>query len=146
MLSSYSAFARFATALALLCMATVVSAQNYRSFPADAKRAELNFSSGVLTLNNKAVKTMPGTQIRNEANIIIPPGMVPVDAPVKYQLDHHGYLWRAWILSKNEAAQADKNPQQQTLPVPLPANQYDRFTNRDADSTADSGDPLASDR
>ena len=51
----------------------------------------------------------PGGQIRGANNLLVLPAGVPRNSLVKYQLDQSGQLYRAWILTAQEAARPDKS-------------------------------------
>jgi hypothetical protein len=50
----------------------------------------------------------PGAQIRDAANRLVLPVALPAGTPVRYLLDAEGMVRQVWILSPQEAAQADK--------------------------------------
>ena len=76
-----------------------------RSFPANATKGLLTppIQQSVL-INGQAFHASPGLQVRNDQNLIMMPGMLQQTAPVRYQLDQMGNVWRIWILSANELA------------------------------------------
>lgn len=79
-----------------------------RPLPADAKRGYLSHvRENILSLDGKQIKLAPGGQIRGANNLIIVPTALPKNSLVKYQLDASGQLFRAWILTKEEAARPD---------------------------------------
>jgi len=94
---------------ALVLAFAVAGAQaQFRSLPADAKRATLNRIEGpIATIDGKNLRLSPGAQIRDGHNMIIVPTAVPQNLLVKYLLDGQGQIFRIWILSPAEAAQPD---------------------------------------
>ena len=98
---------RFLIALVLASAATVAGAQ-FRSIPADAKRATMTHIAGMtVDMNGNRVLLASGAQIRDSRNLIVVPTALPPGSRVKYQLDSQGQIWRVWILSPEEAAQPD---------------------------------------
>ena len=97
-------------AIVLGLAAAAVSAQlSVRTLPDDARRGYLSFvQENVVSLDGKHIKLAPGAQIRGANNLLVLPTQLPPNALVKYQLDGGGNLFRAWILSAQEAAQPDK--------------------------------------
>ena len=80
-----------------------------RTIPAEAKRATMSHVEGMtVELDGKKMLLAAGAQIRDDRNMIVVPTMMPKGILVKYQLDTQGMIWRVWILSQQEAAQADK--------------------------------------
>ena len=79
-----------------------------RSFPPDAKKGQLSppLQQPVI-IDGVAVRTAPGLQVRNEQNLIVMPGMLQNEVPIRYQLDLMGNVWRIWILSAAEQAAPD---------------------------------------
>jgi hypothetical protein len=93
--------------LALAAAAATAQAQ-FRSIPADAKRATLVPVQGMaVELDGRRVELAVGAQVRDARNLIVLPAALPQSALVKYQLGADGKLQRAWILSPQEAAQPD---------------------------------------
>jgi hypothetical protein len=102
----------FTLALALGAAAALLPSlpayAQFRSIPADAKRATLNQIQGATaTINGKNVQMAVGLQIRDGRNMIVVPTAVPANLVVKYLLDGQGQVFRLWILSPAEAAQPD---------------------------------------
>ena len=81
-----------------------------RTLPDDAKRANLSHvRDNVMSLDGRETQLAPGGQIRGPNNLLVLPTGVPRNSLVKYQLDQSGQLYRAWILTKEEAARPDKS-------------------------------------
>lgn len=99
------------SALIVVCLlfaASAVQAQ-FRTIPSDAKRATMSHVEGMtIELDGRKMPLAAGAQIRDDRNMIVVPAMMPRGILVKYQVDAQGMIWRVWILSPQEAAQADK--------------------------------------
>jgi hypothetical protein len=102
--------ARLLAALALaLAAVTALGQVSVRTLPEDARRGYLSFVQGnIVTLDGKETRLAPGAQIRSANNLLVLPTQLPPNSLVKFQMDGGGNLFRAWILSKQEAAQPDK--------------------------------------
>jgi len=98
-----------------------------RTLPDDAKRANLSHvRDNVMSLDGRETQLAPGGQIRGPNNLLVLPTGVPRNSLVKYQLDKSGQLYRAWILTKEEAARPDKSqPAIQGRPIEEALPQYD---------------------
>jgi hypothetical protein len=97
-------------AAVLLSGTTAAQTFTVRTLPEDAKRAILSHvREDVMSLDGRATKLAPGGQIRGRNNLLVLPTGVPRDSLVKYQLDKSGQLYRAWILTAEEAARPDKS-------------------------------------
>ena len=80
----------------------------FRTIPADAKRATMSHVEGMtVEMNGKRTELAAGAQIRDGRNMIVLPTALPAGVLVKYIPDLHGQVWRIWILSPQEAAQPD---------------------------------------
>jgi hypothetical protein len=80
-----------------------------RTLPADAKRGYLSHvRENLVALDGRQTRLAPGAQIRGANNLIIVPAALPKDSLVKYELNASGELFRAWVLTPDEAAQPDK--------------------------------------
>lgn len=98
-------------AVAALLTAGTAAAQTItvRTLPDEAKRAYMSHvRENVLSLDGVQTKLAPGGQIRGQNNLLVLPVNVPRESLVKYQLDKAGELYRAWILTAEEAARPDK--------------------------------------
>jgi hypothetical protein len=102
--------ARLLAAFALaLGAATALAQAIVRTLPEDARRGTLSFVQGtVVALDGKETRLAPGAQIRGANNLLVLPTQLPPKSLGKYQLDGGGALFRAWVLSPQEAAQPDK--------------------------------------
>jgi hypothetical protein len=98
-------------AVGLALATAAASAQvSVRNLPEDAPRGYLTFVQGnVVALDSKEIRLAPGAQIRGANNLLVLPTALPKNSLVKYQLDGGGNLFRAWILTAQEAAKPDKN-------------------------------------
>jgi hypothetical protein len=80
-----------------------------RTLPEEAKRAYLSHvRENLVSLDGVQTRLAPGGQIRGQNNLLIVPAAIPRESLVKYQLDQSGQLYRAWILTPEEAARPDK--------------------------------------
>lgn len=87
-------------------LATPAWAQGLRSFPADARRAQLEpAATGRVLLDGRAYTLSPGAQIRDTANRIIMPVALVGPVLARFQLDAQGYVHRIWVLTEDEARQ-----------------------------------------
>ena len=95
-------------ALILILAAAGPTFAQFRSIPADAKRATMSHVEGMIVeVNGKRTQLAAGAQIRDDRNLIVVPAALLPGALVKVQLDTQGLIWRVWILSPQEAAQPD---------------------------------------
>ncbi len=79
-----------------------------RTLPEDARRGVLSHvRENLVTLDGKQTRLAPGAQIRGANNLIVVPTAVPKDSLVKYQLSAGGELFRAWVLTAEEAKRPD---------------------------------------
>ena len=75
-----------------------------RSLPVETKRGVMNPPwNGQVQIDGQIYLLSPGVVIRNELNMAIPPMLVQSVAPVRYQTDAFGAVYRVWILSAAEA-------------------------------------------
>ena len=79
-----------------------------RAIPAEAKRGEIRHVQGMIVeIDGKRLSLAPGAQIRDPDNRIVLPAALPAGVLVKYTLDVQENVFRAWILTPDEAAQRD---------------------------------------
>ena len=79
-----------------------------RHLPQEAARGVMQPpSNGQVHIDGRAYLLSPGVVIRNELNLAIPPAMVQAAAPVRFQTDTMGAVFRAWILSAAELGLAE---------------------------------------
>ncbi len=96
----------------LLAAAGSAAAQapSLRTLPDDAKRGVLShLRENLVSLDGVQTLLAPGAQIRGRNNLLVLPAALPKDSLVKYQTDREGALYRAWILTADEAARPDKS-------------------------------------
>jgi hypothetical protein len=100
-----------AAVAALLAAGTAVAQTiTVRTLPDEARRAYMSHvRENVLSLDGVQTRLAPGGQIRGQNNLLVLPTNVPRESLVKYQLDKSGELYRAWILTAEEAARPDKH-------------------------------------
>jgi hypothetical protein len=95
-------------AISLLAAASGAVAQ-LRTIPQEAKRGTMSHvETMTVNLDGQPQELAPGAQIRDAENRIILPMALPQDSVVRYENDAAGKIRRVWILSPEEAAQADK--------------------------------------
>ena len=100
---------RFVLAVAVFAGFSALALAQLRSIPAEARRGEMrHLQEMVIELDGKHARLAPGAQIRDASNRIVLPASVTATALVKYLLDDTGSVQRVWILTPQEAAQADK--------------------------------------
>ncbi|HWI36426.1 MAG TPA: hypothetical protein VNU64_08235 [Burkholderiales bacterium] len=94
----------------LISLAFAASAvAQLRTIPPDARRAQMSHvQENVVTLNGQTAQLAAGAQIRDAMNRIVLPTALPAGSIVKYQLDSAGRVYRAWILTPEEADQPDR--------------------------------------
>ena len=85
------------------------AAAQLRTIPADARRAEMSHvQENLVTLNGQTAQLAAGAQIRDAMNRIVLPTALPAGSIVKYHLHSAGRVYRAWILTPEEADQPDR--------------------------------------
>jgi hypothetical protein len=95
-------------ATVLFILAAGPAQAQFRTIPADAKRATISHVQGMtVELNGKKTEMAAGAQIRDANNMIVLPTALPRDSLIKFVRDAQGQVWRVWILSPQEAAQPD---------------------------------------
>jgi hypothetical protein len=98
------------TIIIALCagFATLASAQ-LRTVPQEAKGGKIeHVQDMIVAIDGVQKRLAPGAQIRDASNRLVLPIALPAGTPVKYLLDPDGMVRRVWILSPQEAAQAEK--------------------------------------
>lgn len=87
---------------------SVPAAGIVRNLPMESKRGVMTPPwNGQVLIDGQTYLLSPGVVIRNELNMAIPPMMVQAPAPVRYQTDAMGAVYRVWILSAAEATLAE---------------------------------------
>jgi hypothetical protein len=87
--------------------ATLASAQ-LRTIPQDATRGTIqHVQEMIVAIDGVQKRLAPGAQIRDGSNRVMRPVAIPSGASVKYLLDAEGMVRQVWILTPQEAAQAD---------------------------------------
>jgi hypothetical protein len=98
------------TIMMLAGFATFASAQ-LRTVPQDAKGGKIqHVQDMIVAIDGVQKRLAPGAQIRDASNRLVLPVSLAAGTPVKYLLDPDGMVRQVWILSPQEAAQADKAP------------------------------------
>ncbi|TAK44626.1 MAG: hypothetical protein EPO27_12180 [Betaproteobacteria bacterium] len=101
---------KFARAAALaLALAVMAASAQVRTIPAEAKRGQMrHLQEMTVDINGRAMQLAPGAQIRDASNLVVMPSALPARSLVKFTLDANGHVSRVWILTAQEAAQADR--------------------------------------
>ena len=93
----------------LIMLSSPVASQLHRNFPTDSKLGKLTaVSFPQFTINGQVMMMGAGGQIRGVDNLIILPNVANYIGMVRYQLDIAGNLHRVWILTQEEANQAER--------------------------------------
>lgn len=103
------------TLLAVITCATVLSAgalAQVRQIPDHARRGTIvHVQDAIVEIDGQRMRMSAGAQARGPNNLIIVPMSLPPGALVKYTLDGTGQIHRVWVLTPEEAAAPDRNPQ-----------------------------------
>ena len=105
---------RLKLVLALLLAALSAPAAAQRVIPQDAQRAVLRVVSDmVVDLNGEQRVLAPGVLIRDPMNMLMLPGALPPRQPllVRVRFDPDGTVRHVWILTPEEIAAAEREPQ-----------------------------------
>ena len=98
-------------ALVLLAGLTTLSLAQVRRIPDDAKRGVIRHQQEMIVeIDGVPMRLAPGAQVRSTSNLFIVPSAIPPGTLVKYTLDADGTVRQVWLLTPEEAAQADKAP------------------------------------
>jgi hypothetical protein len=93
----------------LLAGFAIAAPAQLRTVPAEAKRGKIEHVQEMIVAIDGVKKALaPGAQIRDASNRLVLPVAIPAGTPMKYLLDADGMVSRVWILTPQEAAQADK--------------------------------------
>ncbi len=91
----------------LIALLAAPAAAQLRTIPQDAQRGEIrHVQASTVELNGRTVQLAPGAQIRDTSNRIIVPTALPAGALVKFRADAMGQIREVWLLTPQEAAQA----------------------------------------
>ncbi|MCE4552961.1 hypothetical protein [Pelomonas cellulosilytica] len=95
-----------ALGLALAASCVVAHAQTHRPFPANALRGELMVTQFPdVLLNGKPARLAPGSRVRNDANLWVPPaGLTGQKLSVHYTVEGNGLIQDVWVLNPAELA------------------------------------------
>ncbi|SEF41325.1 hypothetical protein [Nitrosomonas ureae] len=94
-------------------MSPSIFSQQTRKFPVNSQLGNLTaVSFPLFVINNQQMQIGPGGQIRGIDNLIILPNAANYVGLVRYQLDIMGNLHRVWILTPEEAKEAENQGQQ----------------------------------
>jgi hypothetical protein len=99
-----------------------------RAIPIEARRAKIApYNTSFLRVENQLVRLLPGVRIYNDQNRTITPGKVPQDAIARIRYNDSGEIRELWILTSEEIARKDPNPESARRPgrspivTPIPA-------------------------
>jgi hypothetical protein len=96
-------------AFALLAVFAALAFAQLRTIPDDAKRGTMrHVQETIVEIDGQQQRLSAGAQIRSASNMILVPTAVPPGSLVKYRLDQEGLVRQVWLLTPEEAAQADK--------------------------------------
>ena len=88
----------------------IAASAQLRTIPQDAKRGTIaHLQEMIVAIDGVKRRLAPGAQIRDASNRLMLPVAIPSGTSVKYMLDAEGMVSRVWILTPQEAAQADKS-------------------------------------
>ena len=127
--------ARLATMAAAACLALGVQAQTNptRELPKNARTGYLtHVVENAFTLDGQRILLSPGGVIRGTNNHIVLPNALPKESLVLYTKDPNGNLFRAWVLTRDEATKvgvASAVPWQTSPEVGTPVGQVLNTTN-----------------
>ena len=83
-----------------------------RQIPDFAKRGNIvHIQETIVKIDREQMRLSAGAQIRSQDNLIMVPMSLPPGALVKYTLDATGQIHRVWVLTAEEAAAPDKQPE-----------------------------------
>ena len=100
------------TALFLAVLAAAPALAQSRPIPDDAKRGVMSHVQDMLvSIDGTTMRLAPGANIRDRNNFIIVPTALPAGgALADYTLDANGQVFRAWLLTEEEATRPKKKP------------------------------------
>jgi hypothetical protein len=76
-----------------------------RILPGETRKGIMTSSAfGHIVIDGTSMPLSPGVQIRNDLNMLVMPSMIQGPAPIRYQVDVTGFVFRVWILSATEAS------------------------------------------
>jgi hypothetical protein len=77
-----------------------------RVFPDGTAKGELQPITSMMevTINGNVYPRAPGMLIRNQQNLIVMQNTIQSNAPVRYQVDGSGAVFRVWLLTQAEIA------------------------------------------
>jgi hypothetical protein len=96
-------------AILLLAALPVAALAQLRTIPQDAKRGQLRHLQEMdVSVDGVRESLAPGAQIRDASNRVVLPATVQSETPIRYRRDREGRVNQVWILSAEEAAQAQE--------------------------------------
>jgi hypothetical protein len=113
-------FRWFATASSLGLSALIVFGSvlaQSRAIPVEARRGKIApHNTSFLVVENQLVRLLPGARIYNDQNRTITPGKVPQDVVARIRYNDMGEIREVWILTPEEIARKDPNPESARRP------------------------------
>ena len=99
-------------AVAAIALAAGSAAAQLRTIPDDTKRGVIRHVQELMvSIDGTNVLLAPGGNIRDRNNFIIVPTALPQGgALADYVLDMNGQIFRAWLLTEEEAQRPKKRP------------------------------------
>ncbi len=95
----------------VLLIFSAASVAQSRGIPAEARRAKIApLDTSTLLVNKKPVHLLAGARIYNESNRTIRPGQVPENAVARVRYNDRSEIRDVWLLTPEEIAQKDPNP------------------------------------
>ena len=98
----------------LICALFVPAAAlaQVRQIPDSARRGNIvHVQDSIVEVDGRQMRLSASAQIRSRENLFIVPVSLPRGALVKYTLEDSGQIHRVWVLTPEEAAAPDKQPQ-----------------------------------
>jgi hypothetical protein len=108
-----------AAALAVLLGVTLAAQAQLRSFPIppNTKVGEIHHVTAMIVeIDGQRMQLAPGALIHDPNNRLVLPTAIPPGAIVKYKIDVQGEVSDVWILSPQEAAQAEAQKRNWSAP------------------------------
>ena len=99
-------------AIAALIVTSTLAQAQLRTLPEDAQRGVIKHVQDVmLSIDGRNIRLAPAGHVRDRSNLIIIPMAIPAEgALADYVLDMNGQVFRAWLLTEEEARRPKKRP------------------------------------
>jgi hypothetical protein len=102
--------------LSVLMMLSPVLAQS-RAIPVEARRSKIApYNTSYLLVENQRVRLLPGARVYSEQNRSMTPSKVPQDVIARIRYNDTGEIREVWILTPEEIARQDPNPENARRP------------------------------